>query len=130
MSGRESITGSDLPQVPRWTGLSSPTPAFADEMVKRESRIVDGYGWPMIALRADRADVTSVVIPSRPVWGGLLIDAALLAIVLAIARWLLTRPIRFVTEGARARRGCCIRCGYDLQFDLKQGCPDCGWRRR
>lgn len=128
-SGREPVTGKYLPQVPRWTGLSQPMPAFADDQVKRESRIVDGYGWPMVALRADRADLTTFTLPTRLVWSGLAINTAALAIILAAGRWLLTRPIYFLTEAARARRGCCIRCGYDLQFNLAAGCPECGWRR-
>ncbi len=27
------------------------------------------------------------------------------------------------------RRGCCPRCGYDLQHRFQGGCPECSWRR-
>ena len=51
----------------------------------------------------------------------------------AAALWLvwavLTRPRRFFVEVSRVRRGCCIACGYDLGYDLRAGCPECGWRR-
>jgi len=36
---------------------------------------------------------------------------------------------RFLRESLWLRRGCCMRCGYDLRFDLANGCPECGWRR-
>lgn len=26
-------------------------------------------------------------------------------------------------------RGCCPRCHYDLQANVKDGCPECGWKR-
>ena len=27
------------------------------------------------------------------------------------------------------RRGCCPRCGYNLNHSFLGGCPECGWRR-
>jgi hypothetical protein len=44
--------------------------------------------------------------------------------------WLLIRPRKYFVESSRLRRGCCMRCGYDLQFNLAPGCPECGWRRQ
>jgi quinoprotein glucose dehydrogenase len=41
----------------------------------------------------------------------------------------LTIPRRFVRDLARLRRGACIACGYDLNYDFPKGCPECGWRR-
>ena len=51
------------------------------------------------------------------------------AAILAIGSWLLVKPRRLVLELLRMRRGCCIACGYELDFDFRSGCPECGWRR-
>ena len=128
-TGAQPVTAGATPRVPRWTGLSQPTRLFRDEQVKRESRIVDGFGWPMPALRREVSDPRQRALPTWPIWGGLAIDTLVFAVVCALAWWLLTRPAKFLTESVRARRGCCLRCGYDLQYNLAAGCPECGWRR-
>jgi len=59
-----------------------------------------------------------------------LINSMLYAIPVALAHlWLIIVP-RFLIEVARVRRGACVRCGYDLQWDFINGCSECGWRRR
>jgi hypothetical protein len=41
---------------------------------------------------------------------------------------------RALRRAVRQRRGCCIKCGYDLRGQLPGhpgvGCPECGWRRK
>lgn len=65
----------------------------------------------------------------RPIWTGMLVNTLFYAVVLMMAYWALTAPLRFVREVGRMRRGCCLACGYDLGFDFVAGCPECGWRR-
>ena len=65
----------------------------------------------------------------HPIWRGFLFNSAFYAVAVACAFWLLTGPRRFVRELARMRRGRCIACGYDLNFNFVPGCPECGWRR-
>ena len=65
----------------------------------------------------------------HPIWRGFLLNTVFYALVLLGLYWALTAPRRFVRELGRMRRGCCVACGYDLGFDFKSGCPECGWRR-
>jgi hypothetical protein len=69
------------------------------------------------------------VLPYRPIWFGLMFNILFFALIAASVYWLLNRPRRLVMELLRMRRGCCIACGYELDFDFKSGCPECGWRR-
>jgi hypothetical protein len=69
------------------------------------------------------------VLPYRPIWPGLLFNSIFYAVFAAAIFWLLTKPRRMLNELLRMRRGCCIACGYELDFDFKSGCPECGWRR-
>jgi len=36
---------------------------------------------------------------------------------------------RLDKQARRQRRGHCPQCNYNLLFDLKSGCPECGWNR-
>ena len=65
----------------------------------------------------------------HPIWRGFLFNTVFYAIVLVVLYYALTVPRRLVKEVSRMRRGCCIACGYDLDFDFIPGCPECGWRR-
>lgn len=69
------------------------------------------------------------MLPLRPIWRGLAVDAVFYAAVLWLLSWLLFVPRRFISELARMRRGGCLRCGYQLNYDFAAGCPECGWRR-
>jgi hypothetical protein len=139
--------------APGWSTLNEPTTAFAAGEVTTERRAAAGFGWPWPALgvewdmdkppgpgaRARGAPLSTVVLsangdrapalPWRPIVSGLvlgtLVHAALWMMLLA----LLTAPYRFTRELMRLRRGCCIRCGYDLRYDFPRGCPECGWLR-
>jgi hypothetical protein len=120
---------SVTPILPRWSGVQQPTRDFAEEKNKLEVRVIEGRGWPWPALRADVSRTSGIVLPRRPLWPGFAGDVLVLSAIAAAVAWLSTRPARFLIESARARRGCCLRCGYDLRFDLAAGCPECGWRR-
>ncbi len=119
-----------------------------------EDRVAVATGWPLRMIMAVRTESAShpasgiqrgfqggglpIVesIPSRPIWGGLLVNGALFG----TAAWLLAlalgsivrRPVHLmhlVREAWRTRQGRCAQCGFDLRFDLARGCPECGWRR-
>jgi len=83
---------------------------------------------PLVTLPAGNAP-WQPVMPLRPIWRGLCIDALLYGCVAWVLLWLLTRPRRFLREVSRVKRGCCVECGYDLGYDFQRGCPECGWRR-
>jgi hypothetical protein len=134
-SARHTTPGGADRAVPRWSDLRAPRPDFASGAAPQELRTIEARGWPLPALwgelnvpPANPAAATSV-LTLRPIWLNLLIDAVILGALLWLLWLMLTRPARFLKESSRARRGACLRCGYDLQFDLKQGCPECGWRR-
>jgi hypothetical protein len=69
------------------------------------------------------------MLPARPIWRGFLVNTLVMAILLRVVYLSLAVPRRFVMELARMRRGCCLKCGYELGFDFRAGCPECGWRR-
>lgn len=71
----------------------------------------------------------SPLLPLRPIWQGFILNTIILAIVFRVIYLMLALPRRFVMELARMRRGCCLKCGYQLGFDFRNGCPECGWRR-
>jgi hypothetical protein len=98
-----------------------------------ETRRFEARGWPFLSMRGEVDPNTAQINPSRlchPIWGALAIDG----ILYGTALWLLYQSTfglrRFLREASRARRGCCVQCGYDLRFDLAAGCPECGWRRQ
>lgn len=68
-------------------------------------------------------------LPTRPIWLGLAIDTLVFGTAWLVLWATLTIPRRFVRDLARLRRGACIACGYDLNYDFPKGCPECGWRR-
>ncbi len=137
--------------VPAWSGLATPTPAFESDGV--EQRAVAGFGWPCAALWCDypagssgrvpvfspvvksmrgtaaAAGADGVVLPYRPIWAGLVLDAGIYSVAVWLGLWALTRPARVVREVLRMRRGHCPRCGYDLRYDFARGCPECGLLR-
>jgi hypothetical protein len=135
--GSHAVMNGSLPPwaSPRYADLHVPREPFASAAATREDRVIEARGWPLpafwgeVKLRPEDRAVTDRALPLRPIWFNLLLDAAMLGAALWLGRLALTRPARFLAESTRARRGACIRCGYDLQFDLKHGCPECGWRR-
>jgi hypothetical protein len=62
------------------------------------------------------------VLPTRPIWSGLILNSALYA-----AGWglLLIGPRR-ARARRRKQRGWCLSCGYDLVGSSSGVCPECG----
>lgn len=61
--------------------------------------------------------------PIRPVWRGLLGNAA----IYAAACWTAVGGVRWSWRRLRHKRGACVACGYDLAGLPKgSGCPECG----
>jgi hypothetical protein len=153
-SGGRAMAGGVSPGMllPTWCTLDRVSPGFASGAAKREERVADARGWPMLALSSE-TDVTPapaggaaavtpnaswrprrfggdpMKFPTRPIWSGVAVDTLFFAFCW-LALWaVLTIPRRFVRDLARLRRGACINCGYDLGFNFIGGCPECGWRR-
>ncbi len=62
-----------------------------------------------------------IILPLRPIWGGLLGDSALYA----ITSWMLLNGLGTLRGIIRSRRGRCPRCGYDIR-NAPPPCPECG----
>lgn len=92
----------------------------------------EAHGWPFLTVYGQSPNTSGASVPIRPIrpiWPGLLANGAIYGVVLWLFYLLVTAPRRFVRQSLWLRRGCCMECGYDLQFDLARGCPECGWRR-
>lgn len=66
-----------------------------------------------------------VWFPYAPHWPGLLINTIFYAMLALIAMSVL----RAFRHARRMRRGRCPVCRYELGFDFRAGCPECGWRK-
>jgi len=88
-----------------------------------------GLGAPAPPARPYGFSALTPLLPLHPIWRGFLINTLILAIFYRLIYLTLALPRRFVLELARMRRGCCLSCGYQLGFDFRAGCPECGWRR-
>jgi hypothetical protein len=115
--------------APRWLPVGWQTPAGKSPVP--ESRTFEARGWPLPVLWGEkRAGAFIQPLELRwPVWHALALDAAFYAVGLYLLYQCTFGTRRFVRESLRLRRGQCMRCGYDLRFDLAAGCPECGWRR-
>jgi hypothetical protein len=60
------------------------------------------------------------MLPARPVWGGLAVNGAVFGAVVFVGA---SAP-GMLRGRLRARRGACVRCGYDLRG--LSACPECG----
>jgi hypothetical protein len=137
--------------IPSWSDLPK---GAADALAPADvdQRAVEAYGWPMLALwaptdyNAKTPTISGIslsgftprvaapaaqqnVMPYQPIAVGLLVDSLIYGAALAVVWIVLVWPRRFIVEVARLKRGCCVRCGYDLGYDFPRGCPECGWRR-
>ncbi len=81
--------------------LALPLPAWSDNWQVRQPR----------------------VLPIRPIWGGLLANTLLYAIVAAVLIWI----VRALRDRRRFRRGLCPRCTYERHGMYAEPCPECGW---
>ncbi len=144
--------------LPVWCPINKPGREIIEHKTNTEERMIEARGWPMLAMWAERdlnapapvnsaptllyfglgaatpsrstsASVLSPLLPLHPIWRGFIIDTISLAILYRLIYLTLAVPRRFVVEVSRMRRGCCLACGYQLGFDFRSGCPECGWRR-
>ena len=128
--------------VPHWTGL------HAKPSSEVEVDIVCGWGWPRLALANKwnddcgyywRGIPTSLPaltfgvfqgqmprsLPLKPIWPGLLTNAAIYATVHIFVIGLCRAFVRH----HRVSRGKCVHCGHLLDpFIMVSGCPECGPR--
>jgi hypothetical protein len=88
-----------------------------------------GGGFGPAAPTRSTASVLSPLLPLHPIWRNFIINTIILAILFRLIYLSLAVPRRFVIELSRMRRGSCLKCGYQLGFDFRPGCPECGWRR-
>lgn len=91
-------------------------------------------GWPFLSfeLRGTQIEVFTNA-PMRPLWAGWFANTFLYSIVMAtISAWLLVMSKgcrRFVRWWRTRSVERCVKCGYDLRFCAKSGCPECGYGR-
>lgn len=80
----------------------------------------------MVATMTGQVDV----MPTKPIWGGFIVNSALFALPVWLVFLLFAVIIAFgPRRWWRRRRGRCVRCAYDLRHDFARGCPECGWNR-
>lgn len=141
MQYEESESGTELPD---WAQL--PPPITLGTSGNDHYEVVDGRGWPMIALtyrfsgkgvgtattgtvkggiplppRNTGAWYDARALPLKPVWDGLLVDAATWGVV-----WVaVIIGLRSVRGWWRSKQGRCRACGYDLSGAVGV-CPECG----
>ncbi len=115
--------------------------------------IAEATGWPLLAMRshyelgaASRnasgnyespvraprgilistgSDIERRILPVRAIWPGFAINTAFYAAILAML-WLLALGPFTARRIIRRKRGCCIKCGYDLRGAEHDACPECG----
>jgi hypothetical protein len=131
-------TAETPPRLPDWV----PQARFPDA----PTREAHAFGWPALALRysaeldprrATEAPVSSLrlrtpadpaaralegCVPVGVLWGGLLLDTALIGI--AMAAPLFCVPA--LKRRYRRARGRCPACGYERGVQHAQRCPECG----
>ncbi|HEV8379821.1 MAG TPA: hypothetical protein VGP99_13295 [Tepidisphaeraceae bacterium] len=127
------IEARGWPLIAMWGERELNPPASMTTTPRSGARLTGfGFGGGAAApmpLRAASASVFTPLLPINPIWRNFIINSIILAIVFRLIYLTLAVPRRFVLELSRMRRGCCLRCGYQLGFDFRSGCPECGWRR-
>ena len=126
------IEARGWPMIAMWGERNLNAPASAAANVTRPPQILSGLGGvgaPPPSVRPYGFSALTPLLPLHPIWRGFLINTLILAIFYRLIYLTLALPRRFVLELARMRRGCCLACGYQLGFDFRSGCPECGWRR-
>jgi hypothetical protein len=61
-------------------------------------------------------------VPYLPIWSGLAVDTLVNGAIL----WTAWAALAASRSRWRARRGACVRCGYDLRGGSHVTCPECG----
>jgi len=65
--------------------------------------------------------------PQFAVWGSIFFQW--IGVALIMCSFLLYVIALHSRQSARISLGCCPRCGYDLRYEFKNGCAECGWLR-
>lgn len=134
----------DIDQERQELAIGWPYPALAGALVRSRQAFVPGRrgpGWTIIdgkeipisdPQRIAMMSMTGQIdlMPTRPIWGGFLLNTAFFALpvwvfFLLVAGFIAFGPRRWW----RRKRGRCPRCAYDLRRDFARGCPECGWNR-
>ena len=66
-----------------------------------------------------------VWVPYRPIYSGFIFNTLFYALIM----WMLLSIKRAYRHTRRLHKGTCPMCAYDLLFDLRSGCSECGWRK-
>jgi hypothetical protein len=72
---------------------------------------------------------TASRVATRTLWRGAVVNILVYAGLALLCYLALSVPIFVMRQLIRMRDGCCIKCGYQLGYDFRSGCPSCGWRR-
>jgi hypothetical protein len=128
---------------PKWTRLHSRDADFAQQQLQYDKHIVDGFGWPTIALLSSfdllhqyrgmsRYTANSGIeisehlgpspraLPTVPIWPGFAINTIFYAALL----WVLLFAPGRVRRMIRRRRGLCPACAYPV--GTSEVCTECG----
>ncbi len=125
--------------MPQWTHLSRGlNPPVEKGWMVAES----GFGWPALALRyeersrlgqaikrtggLDAAPLLrwdrELIVPLTPIWSGLVVNSLFFG-----AIWLTIGAGPFVVRRiVRQRTGRCVACGYNMNHNAADRCPECG----
>ena len=95
-------------------------------------RCIAGEQWNELHMPSTPWQVTSGMLqafgyqwPNRVLWSGMFINVLLYCALIASTFFCWGYSRRTI----RRRRGCCIKCGYDLQGHSEGACPECGYGR-
>lgn len=122
------IEARGWPMLAMWGERNLNAPASPSSNAQPMLLYTGGFGSSGPPARST-ASVLTPLLPLRPIWRNFILNSIILAVLFRLIYLTLAVPRRFVTELARMRRGCCLKCGYQLGFEFRPGCPECGWRR-
>jgi hypothetical protein len=108
---------------------------FGDEASRPVQVSLTRHGWPFRSfISGARIDPTgrphkisrvTAYFPFIVVWWPFVLNLGFFVVAVLAIQYLLRGARRL----DRRFRGRCCRCGYNLKYDLTQGCSECGWRR-
>jgi len=103
-----------------WDGVHyPPDKPFGKAYAKSVSGIREGLH--LHTFRTASGDLR-IVLPLRPIVGGLIGDVLFWAAVVG----LVSMRLEAAKRARRRRKGCCTACGYDLRGSAGRACPECG----
>ena len=93
-------------------------------------RCIAGEQWNELHLPSTPWQVTSGMFqafgaqwPNRVLWTGMFINVLFYCVLIALTFFCWN----YIRRAKRRKRGCCIKCAYDLRGDYSAGCPECGY---